>query len=160
MNKKVVILGIGNLLLSDEGIGIKTLEELSKNFEFPEEVELVDGGTLGLGLLEFVEQATHLLVVDAIEGGGKPGTLYEFKGKDLLPQVAERLSLHEVSFLDILNLAKLRGKIPEEIVILGVEPGSLEMSTNLTEEVKSKIPELITRILAVLKDWGIEVKKK
>ena len=156
MTKKIVILGIGNVLLNDEGIGVKVIEYLQRHYEFPEEVELVDGGTGGIGLLEFVEKADILIVIDAINGGEPPGTVYKFSGKELPRSVVERLSLHEVNFLDILDLAAMRGNLPEKIVIIGVEPKSLEMEAILSPEVQAKIPELADAVIGELKALGVK----
>ncbi|NPA40104.1 MAG: HyaD/HybD family hydrogenase maturation endopeptidase [Thermodesulfobacteria bacterium] len=157
--KKVVVLGIGNILLNDEGIGVVVLQELQKRFYFDESVELVDGGTGGLLLLQFIEEAEKLLVIDAITCGGKPGTIYKFNAKEIPEEVVEKISMHEVSFIDILNLCKIRNKLPSEVVIIGVEPKSLEMEGRLSKEVKAKIPELIDEVISQLKEWNVKVKE-
>lgn len=157
--KKVMILGIGNLLLNDEGIGVVVLQELQNNFSFDENVELIDGGTGGLFLLQFIEDADKLLVIDAITCDKEPGTVYKFNAEEIPEQVVEKISMHEVNFMEILNLCKMRKKVPSEVVIIGIEPKSLEMEGRLSEEVKSKIPELINMVIDQLKAWGIRVKR-
>jgi len=154
--KEVVVLGLGNILLSDEGVGVKVVQELMEKYEFPDKVEIVDGAVGAFLLLPFIESAKKLLVIDAVSGGKPPGTIYKFKDKDIPSQVMEKISMHEISFSDILNLAKLRGNYPEEIVIIGIEPKSLEMSLELSEEVKKNYEKLLNEVLAQLKDWGIE----
>lgn len=158
---KIVILGIGNVLLSDEGLGVRVIKILEDFFLFPEEVELVDGGVGGFFLIPYVEKAKKLLIVDAIKGDGPPGTFYKFKKEELPSNIVEKLSLHELSFKDILFLVSLRGKMPEEVIILGLEPKVLELGNSLSLELRKNLKRLIEEILIQLKDWGIEpVPKK
>ncbi len=153
---KIVILGIGNILLSDEGVGVKVVKDLEKRLKSIENLELVDGGTGGFFLLSFIESAEKLLVIDTISGNSPPGTIYKFKNEEIPSQTIEKISLHEISFSDILTLAKLRGKFPKEIVIIGIEPESLEMGIELSEPVKANYEKLIEEVLKQLKEWGIK----
>ncbi|PMP68235.1 MAG: HyaD/HybD family hydrogenase maturation endopeptidase [Thermodesulfobacterium geofontis] len=157
---KIVVLGIGNVLLSDEGVGVKVVQDLESQYVFPENVELVDGGVGSFSLLPYIESAKKLLVIDAISGGKPPGTIYKFKDEEIPYQVIEKLSTHELNFSDILNLAKLRGKYPEELVIIGIEPQSLELKVGLTDTVKQNYKKLLNEVLDQLKEWGIEVSLK
>ncbi|PMP93678.1 MAG: HyaD/HybD family hydrogenase maturation endopeptidase [Thermodesulfobacterium geofontis] len=157
---KIVVLGIGNILLSDEGVGVKVVQDLESQYAFPENVELVDGGVGSFSLLPYIESAKKLLVIDAISGGKPPGTIYKFKDEEIPYQVIEKLSTHELNFSDILNLAKLRGKYPEELVIIGIEPQSLELKVGLTDTVKQNYKKLLNEVLDQLKEWGIEVSLK
>lgn len=157
---KIVVLGIGNVLLSDEGVGVKVVQDLESQYAFPENVELVDGGVGSFSLLPYIESAKKLLVIDAISGGKPPGTIYKFKDEEIPYQVIEKLSTHELNFSDILNLAKLRGKYPEELVIIGIEPQSLELKVGLTDTVKQNYKKLLNEVLDQLKEWGIEVSLK
>lgn len=161
MMDKVVVLGIGNVLLADEGIGVLAVKVLEEFFEVPSEnVELVDGGVGSFQLLPYIEKAKRLLVIDAIAKGSPPGTLHKFT-KDTLPkQILEKLSIHEVSFLDILTLAEMRGFSPEELVVLGLEPESLEMRYGLSPSVKANFIPLIEAVVSQLKDWGIKLVPK
>ena len=157
--RKIVVLGIGNLLLSDEGVGIEVIKELRKKYKLSEEVEIVDGGTGGFSLLPFIESANKLLVIDAISGDKSPGTIYKFKNEEIPLNIMEKISLHEVNFADILNLAQLRGSYPEEIVIIGIEPETLEMQATLSETVRRKIPLLLSEVINQLKELGVEVEE-
>lgn len=156
MSNKIVVMGIGNLLLSDEGVGIKIIQDLTNNYEFPKEVEIVDGGVGSFSLLPYIESAEKLLVVDAILGGKPPGTIYKFKDKEIPIQIFEKISLHEISFADILNLAKLRGKYPTSLVIIGIEPKSLEIGLELSEVIKENYNKLLKEVLLQLEEWGIK----
>ncbi|RKX57020.1 MAG: hydrogenase HupD [Thermodesulfobacteriota bacterium] len=164
-SQKYIILGIGNVLLSDEGVGVKVVQDLKAQYNFPEGVELIDGGVGSFSLLSYIESAKKLIVVDAISGGGPPGTIYKFKiykfkDKNIPYHIIEKISLHEISFSDILNLAKLRDKYPEETVIIGIEPHSLEFKIGLTEIVEKNYNKLLNEVLDQLKEWGIQPKPK
>lgn len=152
---KIVILGLGNILLSDEGVGVKVVQDLMKNYQFPETVEIVDGGVGAFSLLPYIESAKKLLVIDAILGGKPPGTIYKFKNEEIPIQIMDRLSVHEVSFSDILNFAKLRESYPEELVIIGIEPQSLSLGLELSEIIKENYKNLLNEVLSQLKDWGV-----
>jgi len=156
MGNKIIVLGIGNLLLSDEGVGIKVIQDLVNNYEFPKEVEIVDGGVGSFSLLPYIESAQKLLVIDAIFGEKPPGTIYKLKDEEIPFQIFEKISLHEISFADILNLAKLRGKYPESIVIIGIEPESLEIGLELSKAVKKNYENLLKEVLLQLEEWGIK----
>ncbi len=156
----VVVLGIGNLLLSDEGLGVRALELLRRDYTIPEGVKLIDGGTLGLDLLYFIEDAERLLVLDAISGGGPPGTLYTLKGEEVRGYFRRKVSMHELGFQEVLGLMELRGRGPKEIVVMGIEPKTIELGTELSPEIEAKLPELVDVAVCQLRSWGLEVKRK
>ncbi len=153
--KKTVILGIGNTILRDEGLGVKALELLKRDYEFTPEVELLDGGTLGIDLLYFLEGAERLLVLDAVLGGGKPGDLYIFKGDGVKSYFRRKVSMHEIGFQEVLGLLELRGSDIKEIVVMGIEPKDIELGTELSPEVEGSLPELVNEALKQLEEWGI-----
>ncbi len=147
---RIVILGVGNLLLSDEGVGVHVANELTK-MDLPAEVSVVEGGTEGFGLIDIISEADRLIVVDAVKRGGAPGSVYHFdidEIQDCSPGF--KTSLHQIGILEVLNLAGLIGKKPRTTVI-GVEPKSLEMSMELSPEIKDKIPQIIQLIFDELK---------
>ena len=155
---RVVILGIGNVLMRDEGVGIRVIEKLQRTYVFPENVSVVDGGTLGLGLLGLISEADHLIVVDAVRNGNNPGTLYRLSGNDMPRRVLEKNSLHQVDFLEALTLCQALGTVPES-VILGVEPADIEtLSIELTEIVRSKMEVLTDMVLRELDRLAIAYK--
>jgi hydrogenase maturation protease len=139
---KTVILGVGNVLLSDEGVGIHVVQELMK-MALPPTVEVIEGGTGGFGLLDIVTEADRLIVIDAVKGDGEPGTIYLFNFKDA-PDFPDgyKTSVHQVGILEVVRLAGLIGKTPETTII-GVEPKSLETGMILSSEVRAKIPRII-----------------
>lgn len=155
--KKILLIGLGNVLLSDEGLGVKVVKDLEEELSFPEEVEVLDGGTGAFFLLPHLEKADYLIVVDAIKLGSKPGTLIIENLENLPQDTLEKISLHEVSFPDLLRILELKGKKFEKIILAGIEPKNIEVGTELSEEVKRSIPLLKEKILAILRDWRIKI---
>jgi hydrogenase maturation protease len=145
-----VILGVGNLLLSDEGVGVHVAHKLME-MDLPAGVEVIEGGTDGFRLMNVVTEADRLIVVDAVKGGSPPGSIYRFDIKDAPSSPdAFKTSVHQIGILEIVHLSELIGQTPETTVI-GVEPGSLEMGMALSPEVQEKIPKIIKLILEEVK---------
>jgi len=159
--ESIVVLGVGNILLHDEGIGVRVVEELDRRFIFPERVRLVDGGTQGLWLLPTIQQADHLIVVDAVLGGGKPGTLYRLGREDLPTGLRVKQSAHDTDLVEALNLSSLLGTGPKSTLVLGIEPENIEpYGLELTPAIQAKIEELVTLVLNELKNFGVEPEKR
>ena len=116
-----MILGVGNLLFSDEGVGIRVAEALQDRYEFPQNVRVVDGGTLGLNLLGVISEADQLIVVDAVRQGGEPGSLYRLAGEEIPQRIRAKNSLHQVEFLEALTCCQALDRVPETVIV-GVEP--------------------------------------
>lgn len=147
---KIVILGVGNLLLSDEGVGVHVANELVK-LELPPGVTVVEGGTDGFRLINVITEADRLIVVDAVKGGGAPGSIYRFDINEVQNCPSGfKTSVHQIGILEVINLSGLIGKTPQTTVI-GIEPESLEMGMELSPEVKAKIPRIIELIWDELK---------
>jgi hydrogenase maturation protease len=150
--KRVVILGVGNLLLSDEGVGVHVANKLME-MDLPEGVEVYEGGTDGFRLMSVVTGADRLVVVDAVKGGGEPGAIYRFDVKDA-PSMPDsyKTSVHQIGILEVIHFSEFvgKGKTPEATII-GIEPKSLEMSMELTPEVAAKVPKVIELVLDVAK---------
>ncbi len=155
--RRTVVLGLGNALMADDGVGLYALSHLQDDWFMPPEVEFVDGGTWGLTLLPIVDSADRLLVLDAVDSGQAPGTLSELTG-DQIPRFLERtkLSPHQVDLRDVLALCELRGRTPEEIVVLGIQPLRIEMSTDLSPEVSANLHGLVSLAGERLRGWGIK----
>lgn len=151
---KIVILGVGNLLLSDEGVGVHVVNELMK-LDLPPEVSVVEGGTDGFRLLNVITEADCLIVIDALKGGAEPGSIYRFDiGEVQNCPSGFKTSVHQIGILEVIDLSGLIGKTPHTTVI-GIEPKSLEMGMELTPEIKSKIPRIIELIFEELKKYNI-----
>jgi hydrogenase maturation protease len=148
--KRVVVLGVGNLLLSDEGVGVHVANKLME-MELPDGVEVIEGGTDGFRLMHVVTGAARLIVVDAVKGGGPPGSIYRFDIKDAptYPD-AYKTSVHQIGILDVVQLSELIGEAPETTII-GIEPKSLDMGMELSPEVKAKLSRIIELVLEEVK---------
>ena len=142
---KILIVGIGNLLCRDEGIGVHVIQEMKK-MELPGHIELLDIGTSTMDLIAYLDGVKKLIVIDAMKAGGTPGTIYKCKPDDLLPEEEGPISLHEIGLLESLNMAQKMG-MKIDTVIIGVEPKVLDWEMELSDEVKSKIPNIIEAVL-------------
>ncbi len=146
----IMILGVGNILFKDEGLGVRVIERIQELYDFPENVSVVDGGVLGLGLLGTISQADHLIVVDAIRNGGTPGTLYRLCGEEIPKRIFAKNSLHQVDLLEALTLCQALDKVPETVII-GVEPEDIDsLDIELTDTVKARVDQLIQSVLEEL----------
>jgi hydrogenase maturation protease len=152
---RAVILGIGNILLSDESVGVRALEALNATYRFPPQVSLVDGGTSGMELLEDIEGADLLIVLDAIRANREPGTLIRLANQEVPAFFRTKLSPHQIGLSDVLANLEFLGRSPREVIVLGVEPLSLETSLDLSEPVAARLPELVNRTIAELEAHGL-----
>ena len=157
---RALILGTGNLLLSDDGVGVHTIRRLQEVVELPEEVRVLDGGTLGLNLLPFLEGISYLVIVDAMETGQPPGTLRRLAGDAVPAYLSVKMSPHQIGVPDMLFAAKLRDLYPRDVVVLGVQPATTEVGLELSPPVAAQVDALVEGILAELARWGIEVQPK
>jgi len=155
-----LVMGLGNLLMNDDSVGVRAVQGLAKNYSFPENVLLLDGGTLGLDLLPFLEKVDRLLVIDAVETGGLPGTLVRMTGDEIPLALATKVSPHQMGLKDLLLVADLQGYVPREMVLWGVQPGSIEMDIELSPEVALSMAALQDKVLEELECWGIKAVQK
>jgi hydrogenase maturation protease len=144
-------------LLSDEGFGVRVVEELLRRYRFPAAVQVLDGGTLGMDLLRFLTGTRRLIVVDAIAGDGPPGTFYRLAGDEVQAYFREKVSLHELGIKDVLAVLAATGRPVEEVVILGVQPESLDVGLELTPVVAAAVDEAAAAVVAELAAWRVEV---
>jgi hydrogenase maturation protease len=149
----ILVLGLGNILLKDEGVGVHVAQQLQQ-LSLPCGVEVVDGGTAGLDVLLSAPTAEKLVVIDALKAGKQPGTIYKARlNIDKLDELERffsrdsKISLHQVGLLDALAAAVTLNRAPKQILIIGVEPGKIDCGLELTDEVKQKIPEIIDIVL-------------
>jgi hydrogenase maturation protease len=154
--REVLVLGIGNMLWADEGFGVRAVEALNAAYAFPApEVLLLDGGTLGLNLLEYVESSRRVLVFDAVDFGLPPGTLKVLCDDEVPRWGARKMSPHQNGFNDILALAQLHGRTPDTIVAIGVQPVTLDdFGGSLTAPVRACLGEAVELAARQLADWG------
>ena len=155
--KKVLILGIGNLLWADEGFGVRAVEALGQWYEFPETVRLLDGGTQGIYLMQDVRDADVLIVFDAIDYGLPPATIKVVEGEDVPKFMGvKKVSLHQTGFQEVLALAELMGDYPEKVLLIGVQPEEIEdYGGSLRPSTKDQIQPCIGIALKYLSNLGI-----
>lgn len=153
----VLVLGIGNLVMSDDAVGVIVAQRLQQEYRFADNVEIMDGGTLGLDLLPKLENITNLIMIDAVETGKKAGTCVRLSGQELPIALQTKVSPHQMGLKDLLAVSELMGHSPGEMVLIGVQPGSIEMEVGLTPEVEAQLETLVANVLAELANWGVSV---
>lgn len=152
----ICVLGIGNVLWADEGFGVRCVEALQQRYEFAPHVNLLDGGTLGLNLMRYVQEASHLLIFDAVDYGLAPGTLKLVEDEDV-PRFmgAKKMSLHQTGFQEVLSLSLLTGQYPKAVLLVGCQPEQLEdYGGSLRPCVKLALEDALAHGLKALRDWG------
>jgi hydrogenase maturation protease len=144
-HKHILILGVGNLLLSDEGVGVHVAQRMM-HMELPPEVDVVEGGTDGFGLVNVILEADRMILIDAVKGGGQPGSIYRFDIDDCPPYPdLFKTSVHQISILEVINLSSLIGSTPQTTII-GVEPHCLDMGMELSPQIEAKVPKIIQMV--------------
>ena len=157
----ITVLGIGNILLSDEGFGVRVIEKLYQEYEFPENVAVVDGGVLGIHLLGVLSEAQHLIVVDAVKNKQAPGTIYRLEKEELPERILLKNSLHQTDFLETLTLCQAIDKVPQTTVVLGVEPEDITThSVDLTPAVAARVDDMMARVIQELEMFGVTCRKR
>lgn len=157
--RRAVVLGVGNPLYGDDGFGVEAAAAFARRYRTGPEVEVVDGGTEGLGLLGYIEEATELVLLDAVVAPGPPGTIVEVDGADLARGMPMRLSEHQVGVEEVLSLAAWRGRLPARAVLLGVVPERLDLGPGLSPPVAAALWPVLQRAARQLQAWGIAVDK-
>ncbi len=156
----LLVLGLGNVLCGDDGLGAVAVHLLQRSYRVPEGAVVLDGGTLGLSLLPYLEEAREAILVDAIRDDGPPGTLVRLEGDDVAPALASRLSVHQVGVADLLDGARWRERYPSRLILLGIVPETLELGFARSPAVEAALPELIDRIVteALCLGYGFTLK--
>ncbi len=155
----VLVLGVGNILWADEGFGVRCAEQMAAQFDTPHGVEIMDGGTQGLALVNDLAEARHIIIFDAVDAGLKPAELVTVRGEEV-PKFAagKKVSLHQTSMMELLALAEFMGDAPEAITLIGCQPVVLEdYGGGLTEAVAAQVRPAIEAAISELKSWGFEV---
>ncbi|MDD2741726.1 MAG: HyaD/HybD family hydrogenase maturation endopeptidase [Rhodocyclaceae bacterium] len=157
---RIVVLGIGNILLSDEGVGVRVVEKLEAEYIVPPEVEIIDGGTCGMEMLDQLEDLDGLIVVDCVRHGQPPATPILLRGDQVPVFFKTKLSPHQISLSDVLASLELTDTAPKTTVIIGIQPASMSLGMELTPEVAARVPELLATTIAELKALGITVEAR
>lgn len=156
---RIVVLGVGNILLTDEGVGVRVVEALGERYRLPPEVELIDGGTCGMEFLEQLENLDALIVVDCVRCHQPPATPVLLTGEQVPVFFKTKLSPHQVGLCDVLASLELTGRAPRETVIVGMQPVSMELGMELSPEVAARMPELLAMTVAELRRFGASVEE-
>jgi hydrogenase maturation protease len=151
---RTLVLGLGNVLLRDEGIGVWVAAALGRGFEFPEWVTVLEGGTLGLDLLPRLDGVERLLLIDAVRTGRAPGDVVRLEGDEVPAALDLKVSPHQIGVQDLLAAACLTGREPPSVVLWGVEPERLEPGTGFSPRVAEALPRLLAEVLGELGRWG------
>lgn len=155
--EKILVLGVGNILFTDEGIGVRAVEYAQEHYAFPGNVTLLDGGTLGMSLMDALLDCDVAFVLDAVLGGGEPGAIYRLTGDDLRKSVSFRDSMHQTDLVDTLIFCDLMGHRPEAVV-LGMEPVDYQtMQPELSPQAVERLPLLVDLLISELDRRGIKV---
>jgi hydrogenase maturation protease len=160
--RRIVVLGVGNLLWADEGFGVRCVEALGAGWDLPPDVEILDGGTLGLALVPLLHDASHILLFDAVAHRGEPGTLIVARD-DEVPALmgGNKMSLHQVGMNDILASLDLLGYKPDHFTVVGIKPVELaDYGGSLTEKVQAQVPAALQLGIDELRRWGVEVRER
>lgn len=150
----LLVLGLGNVLLEDDGVGSAAIALLHDRFAPPAGVRVFDGGTLGLSLLPYLQTSDAVILVDAVRADGAPGTLVRLDGDDVAPAVATRLSPHQVGVADLLDGARWLDQYPTRVVLVGIVPESMELAVGLSPRVRASLPALVEQVVEEASAFG------
>ena len=157
---EITVLGIGNIVLRDEGFGVRVVEYLDRHYTFPEHVQLVDGGTLGIELMQYVTDTKKLLVIDSINGGDVPGKSFRFHNDAVMEHFQDKLSAHEVGIQDVLAALSVTGRKIPEVVVIGAQPYDLEAGVELSVDMAALLEPMAEQALKELAAWGVVPKAR
>lgn len=156
----VLVLGLGNILFGDEGLGVHAVQQLSRVCNLPDGVRCLDGGTLGLDLLCYFTADVRILILDAVRTSGAPGSLIRLEGSQIPAALSQKMSMHQLGLQDLMAASALRGMLPERVVLWGMQPALMDWSTDLSAEVERAMPELVEAAIQELADWGVAVSRR
>jgi len=151
---RLLILGLGNVLCRDDGLGVFAVEILRRQYRIPEETNVLDGGTLGLSLLPQLDNADAVIFVDAIRIDAPAGTLVRLEGDDVLPAVRERLSVHQIGVADLLDAMRLLDKTPPQLILVGLVPESIDLCHGCSPPILARMADLVERVAFEARQLG------
>jgi len=156
----LLILGLGNVLCGDDGLGVAAVAEIQRRFFLPPQVRVLDGGTLGLALLGHIGLSQDVLLVDAVRADAPPGTLVRLEGDEVGPAARERLSVHQIGVADLLDGLRLLDAVPRRLLLLGLVPRTLELGLERSPEVQTRLPSLVREVIAEAQRLGYELRPR
>lgn len=151
----ITVLGLGNILMTDEGVGVHTVQAFEQRYEVPAFVEIIDGGAAGLDLIPFIEGREKVLMVDAVNFDREPGYIDTLENEAIPARLSTKASMHHLGLMDVLSIVKLSGNYPKEVCIIGIQPKSLDLGLDMTPEIWDKKEALIERVAEKLNEWKI-----
>ena len=161
MNERtpLLVLGLGNVLLEDDGVGAAAVALLLDRYAVPTGVRVLDGGTLGLSLLPYLQSADALILIDAVSADAPAGSFVRLSGDEVAPAVATRLSPHQVGVADLLDGARWLGGYPTRVTLLGLVPESMDLNVGLSDAVRASLPALVERIVEEARTLGFVFRR-
>ena len=159
--KKIGVLGIGNLIVGDEGFGVHTVRYLEEHYEFPDNVVVMDGGTAGIYMSPFLEECDPVIVIDVVDIDEEPGSMHYYSNEDVKAgRLSTRMSPHQLGLLEILEICKLRDTAPQSLEFYCVVPKVLETTTELSDVVAPRVKEISDIVLKRLAEMGVDVSRR
>lgn len=157
MEGRIAIIGIGNLLIKDEGVGVHAIHALRERYAFPPSVDIIDGGTKGLDLLPFIEGCKYLMLVDAVNFSKEPGFIKVIEGNNVKGYLDLKFSVHQIGIPDMIFAVAFKGIIPEDMCLVGIQPKNAEeVDPTLSDVLQGRFEDFLSVIIERLKQWGVE----
>ncbi len=156
----IAVIGIGNILMKDEGVGCHVANLLLSEYEFKPEITIIDAGTTGTDLLPYLEEHDRIIILDAVEFEQEPGFIGSIENDDILARLTTKMSMHHMGITDVLSTAKLLDIVPSQLFLLGMQPKDLSVGMELTEEIRKRLPRMLEVAIMKLEEWGVKVQKK
>jgi hydrogenase maturation protease len=157
---RISVLGIGNILLSDEGVGVHAVNAIKKKYAFSPEIEIMDGGTMGLDLLPVFQTQDKIIIIDAVDFNKEPGHVGAIEGNNIPTVLNTKLSVHHIGFSDLLYAAKLLRETPPEVYLVGIQPKSFAVGLEMTDEIRTRLDDIIELAIQKLKEWDVQISLK
>ncbi len=154
-NSGVAVIGLGNVLMQDEGLGVHLVNLLAERYNFFPDIPLIDGGTTGIDLLPYFEQNRYILILDAVDTGGDAGHIVILRNDEILARFKSKLTSHQLGLADVLSTMQFLDIKPEEICLIGMQPAFMKPDLNISEEVRLHFDKALEVILAKLTEWQI-----
>ncbi|WP_417820925.1 HyaD/HybD family hydrogenase maturation endopeptidase [Terasakiella sp.] len=160
MTTEILVIGLGNVLMQDEGVGVRAVEALEGMYEIPDNVIVMDGGTTGTELLEPMRDVKHLIVTDSVNTGDPEGTLIRLADEQVPAFFQTKISNHQLGLSDLLGILQLQGQSPETVTIIGMVPYKLENSLGLSPETEERVFKMLDMLVKEIEARGVNLKKR
>ena len=154
---RISVLGLGNILLSDEGFGVRAIHAIKSRYVFSPDIDVIDGGTMGLDLLPLFQTQDRILIIDAVDFKKAPGHMGIIEGNDIPSVLNAKLSVHHIGLSDLLFTAKLSRTTPPEVCLVGIQPKSLAIGLEMTKEIRDSLDAVISLAIEKLQQWNVQV---